>query len=120
MKEQALSESAMRASLQDIRLPSEAAGGLVADLAVAVGMGGLLALVALALIGLFSRRRVAQPSLTLAERLAEARSLPEAERRVACLHLLREAAPETFAELAPMLYRPDGQADPEAEVSRLV
>ncbi len=122
MSEGALSEAAMRASLIDIRLPPEAAGGVWADLAIAIGLAGFLAVVVAALARLASQKRPAPTALNVQERLADIALLPAAERRVALLHLLREQAPERYADLAPGLYRPDGGPaldDLTAEVARL-
>lgn len=123
MTDRALSEAAMLQSLRDIRLPTEAAGGMAADLAATIGLAGCVALVlAVALRGLSLQRRSAVPE-TLAMQRASLAALPEAERRVAFLHLLRAQAPERFEALRGALYRAEGGVDIEtleAEVNRLV
>lgn len=122
MSDGALSEAAMRASLIDIRLPAEAAGGIWADLAIAIGLAGLLAVVVAALFRLAGQRRPAPTAPNVQERLADIAVLPAPERRVALLHLLREQAPERYADLSPGLYRPGGGPGLDeltAEVARL-
>ncbi|MCV3274054.1 hypothetical protein [Roseobacter sinensis] len=118
MTDRALSEEAMLASLRDIQLPAEAAGGLVADLAATVGLAGLVALILAGLIRLLSRS-AQRPQRR--DPLAESRALPEAERRVALLHLLRARAPERYAAIRGEIYAPGGGVDLatlEAEVRR--
>ncbi|MEX0367235.1 MAG: hypothetical protein AB3N22_14260 [Ruegeria sp.] len=122
MTDTPLSEATMLASLRDIQLPAEAAGGLGAELAVAMGGAGLCALGVVALLRLLSRRRVLQTK-TLGDALAALSDASDPERRVALLHLLRAHAPARYAALKADLYRPEGGPDIaalEAEVARLV
>lgn len=117
-----MSEAALRASLIDIRLPSDAAGGVWAELIVAIGAASLLAVGIAALVRLLGQKRAVSHAPTMSDRLAEIAALPPTDRRVALLHLLREVAPERYAELAPALYRPESAPDLDhltAEVARL-
>lgn len=104
----AIGEEAVRQGLRDIHLPDSAAGGLAADLLAALAIG----LFAAILIGAalrhvsMSRRRSAAP--TLEDRLAHLAGLPEADRQVALLHLLKSHAPDRHAALASSIYRPEG------------
>lgn len=110
MTDRSMTESAMLASLQDIRLPTEAAGGVVADIATAIGLAALLALIVLALLRLFGLRRRTVHLPSLPERIAGVMALPEEPRRIALLHLLKQEDPQRYATFAGQgtLYRPDG------------
>jgi hypothetical protein len=122
MTDQAMSEAAMLISLRDITLPVEAAGGSVADVAITVGLAGVLALIIAAGLRLFSMRRPAAASPLRGQFLA-IREMPDDARRVALLHLLRQAQPERYAAIKGALYQPEGGVDIatlEAEVARLV
>jgi hypothetical protein len=122
MTDQAMSESAMLISLRDITLPVDAAGGLGADIAATVGLAGVLALIIAGMLGLFSmRRRVEIPPLR--GQFLAIREMPDDARRVALLHLLKQAQPEHYAAIKGALYQPGGGVDTatlEAEVTRLV
>jgi hypothetical protein len=122
MIDQAMSEAAMLISLRDITLSVEAAGGLGADIAATVGLAGILALFIAGMLRLFSmRRRVAVPPLR--GQFLEIRKMPDDDRRIALLHLLRQAQPERYAAIKGALYQPEGGVDIatlEAEVARLV
>lgn len=121
MSDTALSEEAMLASLRGLRLPSEAVGGLVADVAVAVGLAALVALFAVALVRVASVRRL--PADDLGKQIEALEGMPEARERVALLHLLKGVAPERFEALQGALYQPDGVVDLaqlRAEVARHV
>ena len=122
MSDRAMSEEAMLASLRGIQLPELAPVELVADIAVTVGLSALAALLVAALLRLASRRRETRIEPTLHDELARLQALPEAERRIAALHLLRAHAPDRYAAMQGALYRPDGIATRtlEAEVARLV
>lgn len=122
MSETGISRETMLASLRDIRLPAEAAGGAMADIAVAIGAGALAALLVVTVLRALSRDRSASPPPRLADRLAALDGLGEEARRVALLHILKERAPERLAALRGDLYRPGGlpTAAIEAEVARLV
>lgn len=123
MSDRALSEEAMLTSLRDIRLPADAAGGMAADLAVAIGVASLVALVLAGLFRLLSLKPARRTDSTTKARLADLAGLPEPERRVALLHLLRSLAPARYDDLKGAIYEPDGGVDLqtlEAEVRRLV
>ncbi len=122
MTERALSEEAMLAGLRDIHLPAEAAGGPLADIAAAVALAGVAALLLSGVLRLLSHRRVREPPPDLRTELAELGSLPEEARRVALLHLLKSRAPDRFAALRGQLYRPESRltvAALEGEVRKL-
>lgn len=123
MSDRAMTKEAMLTSLRDIRLPADAPGGFVADLAVAIGLACAAALMIAALLRVLSLRARPRSVQTLQDRLAALAGRPEAERRVALLHLLREYKPDRFADIRGALYRPDGGVDIsalEAEVARIV
>ncbi len=118
-----MSETAMLASLRDIDLPSVAAGGVIADLAVTVGFAGVAALIVAGLLRLVSIRRSQGADGDLRIQLARLAQKPPADRRVALLHLLRAHAPDRYAAVKGRLYEPGGGVDIEtleAEVARLV
>lgn len=121
MTDRALSETAMLAGLRDIRLPVDAAGGGLGDLAAAMALAAGAALIVLQILRLFSLRRSA--ALTGPDRLAGLDDLPEDARRVALLHFLKDRAPDRFAPLKSRLYSRENPLDLpelEAEVARLV
>lgn len=123
MSDRALSEAAMLTSLRDIRLPAEAAGGIAADLAATIAIAGFAALLLAGVLRLLSLRNTAAAPETLADQLARLEEMPEADRRVALLHLLRAKAPERYRAVRGALYQPMGgvpTATLEAEVNRLV
>jgi hypothetical protein len=122
MTDQAMSETAMLISLRDITFPVDAAGGLGADIAATVGLAGILALIIAGMLRLFSMRRPAAASPLRGQFLA-IREMPDDARRVALLHLLKQAQPERYAAIKGALYQPGGGVDIatlEAEVARLV
>ncbi|WP_195822215.1 hypothetical protein [Roseobacter sp. MH60115] len=108
MTDRALSEEAMLASLRDIHLPAETAGGLAADIAVVIGLASLVALMLVGLARLLSLKVRAAP---VERPLAGLQDLPEADRRVVLLHVLREAAPERYAAIRGAIYEPGGGVD---------
>ncbi len=110
-----MSVEAMLAGLQDIRLPSTAPGGVLADLVAAFALACLLALIVGAVIRLVSRPRSDRAAPGLGDRLDALADLPEDARRVALLHLLKSHAPERFAALKAGLYRP-GLAPDTAQI----
>lgn len=122
MSERGLSEEAMLSSLRDIRLPAEAAGGIVADMLVGIGLAGLAVLLVVGVLRVFSTRRTMPRPPTLAQQLSELDGASAADRRVGLLHLLRAHAPDRYRDVAQRLYHPDAVDLPtlEAEVSRLV
>ncbi|MGB3246598.1 MAG: hypothetical protein WBB25_18845 [Sulfitobacter sp.] len=120
MSDTALSEEAMLASLRGLRLPAEAAGGWASDMAVAVGVAALMALVVVGIARLWSVKR-GPAQERLADRLDRLAGLPEEQQRVALLHLLKAAAPERFEAVRDALYRPQGAVDLDhlrAEITR--
>ena len=122
MTGRAMSETAMLAGLRDIRLPAESAGGWPADLAAAVALSGLAALLVAGVLRLMSLQRNTPRPTGLQEEIADLAALPEEARRIALLHLLKARAPARFAELTGGLYLPGGGPDVahlQAEVERL-
>lgn len=119
MTERALTEDALLAGLRDIHLPAEGAGGTIAELAAAGAFACALALLFAALLRALSlrRRSVAAPSLRA--RIEASRALPEAERRVALLHLLKERDPTRFHALKQGLYRADSTLDADTVAAEL-
>ncbi len=123
MSDRAMSEAAMLASLRDIQLPVEAAGGLIADVAATIAASGVLALLIATVFRALSFKTAPVTTDPLAARRAALAGLPEDDRRLALLHLLRAHAPERYADLRKSLYQPSGGIDIsvlEAEVNRLV
>lgn len=114
MSEGALSREAMLASLRDIRLPEAAAGGWPSDLAVAVGLASAAALIVALAARLISQQRLKPSIPTPREELDHALGLPEADRRIALLQILRDRAPERYRALTRDLYSPDGAPDTRA------
>ncbi|WP_102106557.1 hypothetical protein [Oceaniglobus roseus] len=116
----AMTRDEMLASLHGIRLPDAAAGGRLADVLVALGLGLLLAGVLGLLLPLFARRRARRDARSLlAARIAAARGLPEEERAVAMLHLLRDTAPTEAERLRARLYLP-GRFPDSAELEAVL
>ncbi|GAA4219674.1 hypothetical protein GGQ68_003823 [Sagittula marina] len=119
MNEQPIAEATLQAGLRDIRLPAEAVGGGLADIAAVVTIAGVLALIVVSLWRLASRTR-SERRTGLSAAMAE---LPteDTARRTALLHLLKAHAPERFANLRPTLYQANGAPDLqtlEAELRR--
>ncbi|MEO3416453.1 hypothetical protein AAFO92_17520 [Roseovarius sp. CAU 1744] len=115
MTDRALTEEAVLAGLQDIRLPVDAPGGLLADFLLVIGLGLCLALCLGTVLRLFTsaRQRARRPP-TLAQQVDASKALPEEQRRIMLLHLLKTARPEAFATLSDRLYHPGGM--PESTV----
>lgn len=123
MTERALSETAMLSSLRDITLPAEAPGVLLAEVAMVVALAGFAALLVAGLLRLLSLRDAAPAATGLKALVAQAMALPEADRRLHLLHLLRAHAPERYAGMAVRLYQREGTvttSELEAEIARLV
>ena len=121
MSDTILSEAALRASLHDIRLPAEAAGGVLAELFAAGGLGGLLALCLLLVLRGLSRRGMRSRQASLPEEVARLAHVPPERRRVGLLHLMRVHTPERLEALRPDLYRAESALDAdriEAELLR--
>jgi len=120
--EQSFSKDTMLVSLRGIRLPDTAAGGALADIMVSIGLAALAAMLCVAMLRMFFRPRRKATAVTLAQRVQDAMALPDADRRVAMLHILKHHAPERYTDVSGTLYAP-GQLDLarlEAEVTRLV
>ncbi len=119
MSDRAAPDATLLASLRDIRLPPIAEGGLIADLLISAGLAALLAL---ALLWLFSTRKPRFQTETVAQLVDRIKRLPPDERRIALLHLLQTKAPERYVDVSQHLYKPDAIDLPalEAEVNRLV
>lgn len=119
MSDGAALDATLLASLRDIRLPPTAEGGLVADLLVSAG---LAALIALAILWLFSVRRPVIAAETLTQSMEKIDRLPAEQRRIALLRLLQTKAPDRYAAISRHLYKPDAinVSALEVEVRRLV
>ncbi|WP_299846699.1 hypothetical protein [uncultured Roseovarius sp.] len=112
MADRALTEEAVLAGLQDIRLPTDAPGGLFAELLAVIGMALLLALFLGLIARTLSRPRLKKTrQIPVHDQLAQLKKLPDSERKLALLHLLKDTRPEVFKPLAVGLYRPDGLPD---------
>ena len=124
MNDRNMSQETMLSSLHGIELPAQAAGGLVSDVALTLGLACLAALGVAAVLRLFSLQQPRhKEDLRLQDQLAATQALPETERRLLYLHWLRDHAPERYREVARDLYRPDAAlraAEVEAELKRLV
>jgi len=99
------------AGLRDIRLPVEAAGGAVAELAAAVALGAVAALVVAGGARLIGQRAGHVPLAPEGDPLSALSGLGWDDRRVALLHLLRARDPDRYACLRQCLYRRDGALD---------
>ncbi len=112
MSAQDPAREAMLAGLHDIRLPAEAPGGLLAEIAVVLALGIALAVAVAWVLG-----RLAQPhpqpaaAADLPARIAGLRTLPEEARAMGLLRLL---PPGEAAALRARLYQPGGHPDAAA------
>ncbi|UUV08152.1 MULTISPECIES: hypothetical protein [Ruegeria] len=113
MSEKALSEATMLASLRDIHLPAEAAGGAVAEYAAVLGIAALASVGCVAILRLLSIRTAANIQLGPSDQSAEQPGWSVDRRRVALLHKLRAQNPKRYAELTGDLYQPGGEPDLE-------
>lgn len=78
--------------LRDIRLPGDAPGGLAAEILVMVGLGAILALTVALVLKMFTtqqRHRPIRPP-DLDTQIDALRTLPDEQRALALLHLIRE------------------------------
>ncbi len=112
MAERALTEEAMQAGLNDIRLPPGAPGGIAAELLAAAGLGIAAALILAALLRLVTRVRVARPARPDPVEPEIDEGTEDARRRAALRRLKRDD-PARYATLAAGLYRPGGLPAPE-------
>jgi hypothetical protein len=106
MADRALTEEALFAGLRDIRLPDQAAGGVLAEVLAALALGLVVAVV----LGLVLRM------LTLARPVAataatDVSTLPEEEQTLALLRILKANAPERYAALRGRIYQAGGLPD---------
>ncbi|WP_298936229.1 hypothetical protein [uncultured Ruegeria sp.] len=123
MNETALSEATMLASLRDIRLPPDAAGGVLAELALSAGVAGFAAFCVVAVLRLLSVQRSRDRSADSNEASPDMSEWTQARRRIALLHQLRHQDAARYAALKGDLYRPDGGPNLhqlEEEVARRV
>ena len=108
MEDGAISLDALLQGLAGLHLPAHAPGGALAEAFAAISLGLFLAIALGAVLKLVTARsRKAAPE-SLADRVQALSHLPEAERRVALLHVLKSTAPERYAALRATLYRPEG------------
>ncbi|MBY6047200.1 hypothetical protein [Vannielia litorea] len=106
---QALTEEAVQAGLVEIRLPADAPGGLIAELAAGAGMGlGLALCIALLLRPVLRGRERPPAPASFAQRLAAADALPEEQREIALLTLWREADPSGYGAQRSQIYARGG------------
>ncbi|MCY0096495.1 hypothetical protein [Hoeflea ulvae] len=109
MADDAVSAETMLVGLQDIRLPAEAPGGLAAELIAVIGLGLVLALAVSVLLKLVTRPPPKPAAeLALADRIAALAALPEEDRALALLSLIRATAPDALPGLRASLYRRGG------------
>jgi hypothetical protein len=99
------------AGLRDIRLPVEAAGGTVAELAAAVALSAVAAVVVAGGARQIGRRAGHVPPAPEANPLDALSALSGDDRRVALLHLIRARDPDRYACLRQRLYRREGALD---------
>lgn len=105
MAEDDFSKETMLEGLHDIRLPASAPGGLIAEMAVMIGVAMVCALLVSFLLPVVFRRvkpPVAEP--TIADKIAAAAELPETERAIALLQLIRTQKPEAMPVTSAQLY----------------
>ena len=113
MSEKALSEATMLASLQDIHLPAEAAGGTLAEYAAVFGIAALASTGCVAVLRFLSVRTAANKPSESPDISAERPDWSADRRRVALLHRLRDQDPKRYAELRGGLYQPGAGPDLE-------
>lgn len=113
MSEKALSEATMLASLRDIHLPAEAAGGALAEYAVVLGIAALASVGCVAVLRFLSVRVTENRSKIPADHFADHPGWSVDRRKVALLHRLRAQNPTRYAELRGDLYQPGGGPDLE-------
>lgn len=101
------------AGLHDIRLPSHAAGGVVADVAAAAGLGLIAALFIALLVPLVSVRLASARSEVLKDQIAALEGLSPEERGVALLRMIAARNPGSSV-LSGDLYTRDGLPSVEA------
>ncbi len=109
-----ITEAAMLRGLQDIRLPGEAAGGVLAEGLAALGLGLLLALALSVILRPLMDRKPKAHVETLDDRIEAALALPEGDRQLALLRLLAQ-----HDAVDPAIYALDGLPDTDALLARL-
>lgn len=107
-----MTEADLMAGLHDIRLPVMALRMQIADLAAAIGLGLLLAILLARLAAGLTKRPARAPSVT--DRLDDLSDLPGPDRQIALVKLLAETAPDQAARLVPDAYASGGLPAPEA------
>lgn len=103
MAEVGINAETVLAGLQDIRLPANAPGGLLAEILVVVGFGLALALLAEALLTVVFPARQQTPPMAV--RLAALAHLSDDDRALALLHLIRAEKPDAMPQFRPALYQ---------------
>ncbi|MCR9147841.1 MAG: hypothetical protein NXH74_11660 [Rhodobacteraceae bacterium] len=119
MSDRAISKEALLSGLRDIRLPEPGPMDMLANVTATIALASGAALLIVFVWRLLSSPRL--PDTPPSTRDLD--HLPDAERRVALLHMLKARAPDRYAALRSRLYRPDGDLDLatlEAEVARHV
>jgi hypothetical protein len=107
MTEQSVQAEALLVALQGIRLPGDAPGGFLAEAAVAMALGLVVATgVAILLAGLSHRRPRPVSAPQVSEQIAALRQLPEENRILALLHLARREYPQVQLVPSQALYTP--------------
>lgn len=100
------------AGLQDIRLPADAPGGLLAEMLAVLGLAlGLALLVSLVLRVVLRRPERTAAPLSLSARVAALRDRPADDRVIGLLALIRTHAPGALPGLRPRIY---GTGNPPA------
>lgn len=113
MSEKALTEATMLASLRDIHLPAEAAGGVFAEYAAVFGIAALASVGCVAILRFLSIKATANKPLETPDQFTEQLGWSADRRKVALLHRLRVQNPTRYAELRGELYQPGGGPDLE-------
>jgi len=104
-------EQVLLSGLHDIRLPVEAPGGVIAEIAAVVALAAFGALLTVALVRMIARRAGRGRQAPGAHPLDMLADLDADDRRVALLHLLRARDPERYASLRQTLYRRETTLD---------
>lgn len=113
MEDRGISTDDVLKALQDIRLPADASGGVVAELLAAFGLGLLLAWCLTFFLSLATGQSTGlKPGHTKPAEL-ESDAGSDEDRTVILLHELRRVAPGEAKRLARDIYAPGGTPDPE-------
>ena len=108
MNEQGITEIDFLAGLHDIRLPSEAAGGLASEILASIGVGLLLAVCIGLVLPLVTKIKSKTPPPSLSDRIDALKLLSDEGRTIALLHLLKENNPEAAERFCSNIYSPGG------------